>query len=472
MKTDSSDIGFACDVPEPEAETGGAAAARTRIGPQELLALAMRQHNAHSPGSTVLLNVALQRSDRIQALAQEPHTLQVLTEVARRVEAMLRPGDRYCFVSPDELWVLLCNLPSDSLAELAGRTLRESLLRPIVAQREDGESSRVTLRPVVGGAWSPSGKLAEALVLVREAGEACHRAQRTEDNVLIAKIDSNAAMLRRNALEAEIRAALNSNELDVYFQPQIDVASGRCVAVEALVRWIRPGKGPVAAALIASICEERGMMGQLTQFVLNTSLRHASLWKTQGIDVSVAINLSAVTLIDTSFPALVGQALDTWGVEPDRLMLELTESAIVQNEAHAIDFMTQLRQHGCRLAIDDFGTGYSSFSYLKQFPLSELKIDQSFVHDIMTDPADRKIVKALVDLAHTFGLQALAEGVESAAVLKELSALGCDRAQGYHFAKALDPREFADWFRRRSGAATAAEIGESVSLESAVAGSR
>ncbi len=210
------------------------------------------------------------------------------------------------------------------------------------------------------------------------------------------------------------------------------------------------------------------MMGQLTQFVLNTSLRHASLWKSQGIDVSVAINLSAVTLLDNSFPALVGQALDTWSVPADRLMLELTESAIVENEAHAIDFMTQLRQHGCRLSIDDFGTGYSSFSYLKQFPLSELKIDQSFVRDIMIDPADRKIVKALVDLAHTFGLQALAEGVENAAALKELAALGCDRAQGYHFAKALDPREFADWFRRR-GAAGAAEP---VSVERAEAESR
>ena len=455
-----------------ETASDGEATTQARLAPQELLALAMRQHNANAPGSTVLLSVALQRSDHIQALAQEPHTQQVFTEISRRVEAMLRSGDRYCFVSPDEIWVLLCNLPNEELAELAGRTLRESLLRPVIATHDDGETSRVTLRPVVGGAWSPSGKLAEALVLVREAGEACRRAQRTDDNVMICRVDSNAATMRRNVLEAEVREALNRNELDVYFQPQIDVISGRCVAAEALVRWIRPGKGPVAAALIASLCEERGMMGQLTQFVLNTSLRHASLWKSQGIDVSVAINLSAVTLLDNTFPAMVGQALETWGVPADRLMLELTESSIVENEAHAIDFMTQLRKHGCRLSIDDFGTGYSSFSYLKQFPLSELKIDQSFVRDILTDPADRKIVKALVDLAHTFGLQALAEGVENASVLKELAALGCDRAQGYHFAKALDPREFADWFRRRSGTDATAEAGDELSVERAEAESR
>ena len=433
------------------AENGGGA--QSLVEPQELLALALRQHNTAAPGSTVMLNVTLQRSDNIQALAQEPQALQVQAEVARRVEVMLRPSDRYCFVSPDELWILLVNLPSTDLAELAGRTLRESLLRPVVTRREDGETSRVTLRPLVGGAWSPSSKLAEAMVLVREAAEACRRAQRSDDNVLIAKIDSNAAMMRRNALETEIREALNGNEMDVYFQPQIDVASGRCVAAEALVRWIRPGKGPVAASLIASICEERGMMGQLTQFVLNTSLRHASMWKSRGIDVSVAINLSAVTLLDNNFPALVGQALQTWSVPAERLVLELTESSIVENETHAIDFMTQLHQLGCRLSIDDFGTGYSSFTYLKQFPLAELKIDQSFVRDIITDPADRKIVMALVDLAHTFGLRALAEGVENVTVLNELGALGCDRAQGYHFAKALDPTDFAEWFRRREAAA-------------------
>ncbi len=470
MKIDSSDLEGGAR--RAESPAGGEAPAQARVAPQELLALAMRQHNGNAPGPTVLLSVALQRSDRIQALAQEPHTLPVFAEIARRVEAMLRSGDRYCFVSPDEIWVLLCDLPSEELAGLAGRTLRESLLRPVIARHDDGETSRVTLRPVVGGAWSPSGKLAEALVLVREAGEACRRAQRTDDHVMISRVDSNAATMRRNVLEAEVREALNRNELDVYFQPQIDVISGRCVAVEALVRWIRPGKGPVAAALIASLCEERGMMGQLTQFVLNSSLRHASLWKNQDIDISVAINLSAVTLLDNTFPALVGQALETWGVPADRLTLELTESSIVENEAHAIDFMTQLRAHGCRLSIDDFGTGYSSFSYLKQFPLSELKIDQSFVRDIMTDPADRKIVKALVDLAHTFGLQALAEGVENVSVLRELAALGCDRAQGYHFAKALDPREFTNWFRRRRGTEDSAETGQDLSLGRAAAESR
>ncbi len=428
--------------------------ARPRISAQELLSQLMEHHNAGVPGRTVLLVVALNRSDRLLALAQEPHTLQVLTEVARRVEALLRPGDRYSFVSHDETWVLLCDLPNVSLAELAGSTLRESLMRPILSGRDDQEPTHVTLRPVIGGAWSPGGALAEAHLLVREASDACLRAQRSDDNVLITALDSDMAHVHRGALEREVRSALHGNELDVYFQPQIQLATSKCVAVEALVRWIRPDRPAIPAAQIASVCEERGMMGQLTQYVLNSSLRQISLLRKQGIDVAVSINLSAVTLLDAAFPALVAQALATWGVSPDRLMLELTESAIVQNEAQAIGFMKQLRRQGCMLAIDDFGTGYSSFSYLKQFPLTELKIDQSFVRNITEESADHRIVRALVDLAHTFGMQALAEGVETEATLERLIELGCDRAQGFHYAPALEAHAFVDWFRQREAAAT------------------
>jgi len=384
----------------------------------------MEHHNGSAIGRTVLMMVELNRSDRLAALAQDPQTLQVLTEVARRVEAMLRPGDRYSFVSHDEIWLLLCDLPSETLAELAGRTLRESLLRPIVTSGDESDSARVILLPVVGGAWTRSGLLAEAQTLVREASSACERARRSRENVLISVLDSDVALVERSSIEREVRQALHGNELDVYFQPQIDLANGRCVAVEALIRWKRDDGLAVSPSLIASICEEHGLMDELTQYVLNTSLRQASFWKMQGIDVSVAINLSALTLSDTVFPSVVTQALATWGVAPESLTLELTETAIVQNEANAVALMTRLDELGCQLALDDFGTGYSSFTYLKQFPLTELKIDQSFVHNVTKVHTDRRIVQALIDLAHTFGMRALAEGVEREAVLAELIALG------------------------------------------------
>ncbi|MCP5267019.1 MAG: EAL domain-containing protein [Burkholderiaceae bacterium] len=396
-------------------------------------------------GRAVLLVVEMNRSDKLQALSQQPYAKQVLAEVARRVQAMLRPDDRYAFVTPDLLWVMLRNLPSEALGELAGRTLRENLSRPIPVRRDNGTASTVHLRPVVGGAWIRNAGGVDSMALLAKASEAQHRARSADDHLLIDQLEDAAALERRDILEAELRKALHENELDVHFQPQVDVPTGRCISVEALIRWTKPNGQSVNPATVASICEERGMMGQLTQFVLNTSLRHLKYWRTKGIDLSVGINLSAVTLADNNFPALVGQALATWDVPGDHLTLELTESAIVQNEATAIEFMNLLRSHGCRLAIDDFGTGYSSFSYLRKFPLNELKIDQSFVRNMTVDQGDRQIVHALIDLSHTFEMHALAEGVESLEVLQALNELGCNRAQGYYFSKALSPKDLPEW---------------------------
>lgn len=198
------------------------------------------------------------------------------------------------------------------------------------------------------------------------------------------------------------------------------------------------------------------MMSQLTQFVLNTSLRHQMFWKTNDVDVAVAINISAQSLADPTFPTQVAQALSTWGADARKLTLELTESSIVQNERTALEFMNQLAELGCHLAIDDFGTGYSSFAYLRQFPLNELKIDQSFVKNIVTEHGDQRIVNALIDLAHTFGMRALAEGIETEEAKTILHDLGCDMAQGYLYAKAMSANKFVSWFREQAKANAAA----------------
>ncbi|MGC1441722.1 MAG: EAL domain-containing protein [Burkholderiaceae bacterium] len=418
----------------------------SRLLPPDLVKALHARHQTTSKSRSALLVVHLNRSDRIQALAQQPNTKLVLIEVIKRVNSMLRPNDRYAIVSPDEIWLLLCDLPSESLAELASRTLRESLMRPITINSEDDSLASVQLRPVIGGGWTPGGFVSDPMSLVNAAAEAAVRARNSDDHILLDKLDSDAAVVHRDTLERELRAALYGNELDVYFQPQIDLTSGSCVAAEALIRWIRPDGKSVNPALIASVCEERGMMAQLTQFVLNSALRHLMFWRGQDIDISVGINLSAVTLADKSFPALVEQSLGTWSIPGEFLTLELTESSIVQHEMSAIEFMKSLKAFGCQLAIDDFGTGYSSFSYLRQFPLDELKIDQSFVRDIANDNGDRQIVSALIDLAHTFEMHALAEGIETPEALAVLEELGCDRGQGYHYERPVPANDFTDWY--------------------------
>lgn len=418
-----------------------------RLAPPDLVKALHARHLDSGPARSALLIVHLNRSDRLQALAQQRYARPVLAEIARRVQSMLRPSDRYAIVSPDEIWLLLCDLPSESLAELASRTLRESLMRPIQIARENDNALSVQLRPVIGGGLTPGGRVSDPMSLVNAAAEAAVRARNSDDHILLDKLDSDAAVIHRDTLERELRGALYGNELDVFFQPQVDLASGRCVAAEALIRWIRPDGKSVNPGLIASICEERGMMAQLTQFVLNSALRHLMFWRGQDIDITVGINLSAVTLADKAFPALVEQSLGTWSIPGECLTLELTESSIVQHEMSAIEFMKTLKTLGCQLAIDDFGTGYSSFSYLRQFPLDELKIDQSFVRDIANDRGDRQIVSALIDLAHTFEMHALAEGIETPEALAVLEELGCDRAQGYFYERPMPANDFSGWYQ-------------------------
>ncbi len=422
--------------------TPGASALRVNVS--ELMHRVSQAHLAHAEHRHVFLIFQLHRSDRLQALAQSDASRLVHTEVSRRFKRVLRAGDFYSFVSTDEVWVMLTNLPSEALAKMAARTLRDHLSRPIQVETELQQTWQVNLRPIVGGAWVDPGHFVDALSLVTAAYDSLTKARGHDEHVIVQKAENSSSAVERNALERDLRVAIHGNELEAYFQPQISVHDHRCISAEALIRWKRDGQF-VSPALIASICEERGLMNHLTQFVLNSSLRQLIFWKSKKLDIRVSVNLSAVTMTDEVFPDVVGQALSTWNVPGERLTLELTESSIVQNEASAIDFMRKLKKYGCRLAIDDFGTGYSSFAYLRKFPLDELKIDQSFVRNCASDPADLRIVKTLVDLAHGFGLKALAEGVEDIQTLATLKDAGCDEVQGYYFAKAMPSKEFLQW---------------------------
>lgn len=428
---------------------------------QRLSARALLEHTGQvlksdAASRSVLMVISLNRSDRLQALAQQAVSRPVMLEVLKRIRSVLRPLDRYAMVSHDELWLLLADLPSAALGELAARTLQQSLARPTHISHGD-ESLIVQLRPAIGAAWLRRAQGADPMVLLVAAADACAAAAKSDERVEITELESDEAIMNRNELERDLRLALQNNDLEVHFQPQVDLKSGECIAVEALIRWQDSKRGYVNPQMIATICEERGMMSQLTQFVLNTSLRHLMFWKTHDVDVRVAINISALSLADPTFPTQVAQALSTWGTDPSKLTLELTESSIVQNERTALEFMNQLSALGCHLAIDDFGTGYSSFAYLRQFPLNELKIDQTFVRNITTERGDQRIVHALVDLAHTFEMRALAEGVETSEAETILRDLGCDLGQGYHYSKALSATKFVSWFRERRKARAAAQ---------------
>lgn len=426
------------------------AAAGPRVAPPALLERI--RDEGRSPRRRALLVARLNRTDRLGALAQASEARHVHAEIARRLNNMVRQGDCYSMVSADEIWMLVDDLASEALGELAGRTLVETLGRPVAVRRASGDETIVGLRPVVGVATCEPLPVDDPLALVALASRAANQAARRDDRIKVLRLTVDEDALHRDEIERGLRIALNDNALDVHFQPQIDLHADRCVSAEALIRWIRPDGRSVDSGLIASICEERGMIGQLTQLVLNTSLRYQMFWKSRGLDIAVSLNLSAVSLADASFPDVVEQALTTWGVAGDRLTLELTESAIVQNEASAVGFMSRLKALGCKLAIDDFGTGYSNLSYLSRFPIDALKIDRSFVSEVATDQQHALLAKAVISLGHSLRLKVVAEGVETAEQLDFLRHHGCDEVQGYYFSKPVPPEEFERMLSRWTGA--------------------
>jgi len=406
----------------------------------------LRTDPARRPG---LIAVRLDRSDRVRALLQRPDALQVLAEVCDRFEAALRPTDHYSVVAVDEIWVLLTDAPGESMLRLAASALRARLAEPLAGRSDEGTETRVGLHPFFGGAWIDQDTGADTRLLPSVASHALAEAKGAEDGIVIAGLSTDRQRQQRAQLEARLRRALDANELEIWYQPQVRLATRTCDSLEALVRWPQPqGASPVSPALVASICEEHGMINELTRFNVNTVLRTLMGWQARGQAPQVGINLSALTLGDANFPVLVSQACEMWGMPASQLLFELTESSIAQHERSTIEFMNRLGELGCGLSIDDFGTGYSSFAYLRQFPVDELKIDRTFVRNLATDTADRRIVKVLIEVAHAFGLRALAEGVEEAEAVQLLAELGCDAIQGWYFAKAMPAEEALGWIER------------------------
>ncbi len=428
----------------------------SRLSPAGLLQL-LGERLARADGArTALLAISLSHSSRLLAIGRSSAERAVLNEVARRVHDALRSDDRFAFASREEVWVLLSDLPTESLAELAGRTLLERLRRPIAATRAQGAADEVQLQPAVGIAWAAALPGIEPLAMLSVASEAMALQQgQGGDPIQLRQVTgARSTGPARTTIEDDVARALADNEFAVHFQPQVELRSGRCSAAEALIRWRHPDGHMVSPEAIVALCERRELIMPLTRFTLNTALRHMSVWDTTGIDIAVAVNLSAATLSDPSLPIMVSQALDTWDIPARRLTLELTESALIRNQGIAAEVMQQLHRLGCRLSIDDFGTGYSPYTYLRQFSFDELKIDQSFVRRINSDSADLRIVQSLVDLAHTFGMHAVAEGVEDEATQASLRTLGCDLVQGWHLSAALPPDAFATWCRERDAAGT------------------
>jgi EAL domain-containing protein (putative c-di-GMP-specific phosphodiesterase class I) len=249
----------------------------------------------------------------------------------------------------------------------------------------------------------------------------------------------------RLALVADLRRALDAEELILHYQPKLDLQRRVVVGVEALVRWQHPRLGLLQPGAFVEMAEHTGLIKPLTHYVLTHALRQCAAWRADGLELQVAVNVSPRSLLDRALPATVAAALDEAGLDATRLKLEITETAIMVDPAAALQVLEQLAATGIALSIDDFGTGYSSLAYLRRLPVEEVKIDRSFVQNMAREDGDRVIVRSTIDLACNLGLTVVAEGVEDGETLEQLAGLGCDEAQGYFISPPLPAAELSAW---------------------------
>jgi EAL domain-containing protein (putative c-di-GMP-specific phosphodiesterase class I) len=243
----------------------------------------------------------------------------------------------------------------------------------------------------------------------------------------------------------DLREVLDNGGLEIHLQPKLDLASSTVVGAEALARWQHPTRGWVPPDEFIRVAEETGLIRRLTDQVVTMSVGLARSWIDAGHDLTVSVNLSTLDLLDELLPERIAERLDQHGVAADRLILEITESSLMADTPRTMSTVDRLHRLGVGLSLDDFGTGYSSLSYLRRLPVTELKIDRSFVANVALDAQDEVIVRSTIELGHNLGLRVVAEGAENAPILDRLRALGCDLGQGYGIARPLPPALFDRW---------------------------
>ncbi|MBI3995999.1 MAG: EAL domain-containing protein [Nitrospirae bacterium] len=363
---------------------------------------------------------------------------QLLQQVGPRVQNLLRGSDTVARFGGDEFAVLLPHTGAEGAAETAQKILK-ALQPPFTI-----DNLPIHVEASIGIALYPEhGTGSENLI--QRADVAMYAAKRNGSGYVSYAPEQDQHSPRRLALMGELRQAIEQNQLFLHYQPKISLLTGRIIGVEALVRWQHPEYGFVPPDQFIGPAEQTGLIHPLTQWVLDTALRQCQVWREEGLDIRVAINLSVRNLQDLQLPGQVAERLQNYALSSDRLDLEITESAIMADPTRALQVLTGLDQLGIGLSIDDFGTGYSSLGYLKKLPVDTIKVDKSFVMDMVSDESDTAIVKCAIAFGHNLGLKVVAEGVENRETWNRLAALGCDSAQGYYMSRPIPSAELARW---------------------------
>ena len=364
---------------------------------------------------------------------------QLLQLVGQRLRRLIfDPRNTVARLSGDEFAILL-RQGDVAQAKAVARTILDRLDAPLML---NGQA--VDLSAGIGIAVFPE-HAADGNELMRRAEVAMHKAKQTHVGHVVFRPELDMRSDEALSLLGELRRAVEQRELRLYLQPKVSLVDGRVTGAEALVRWQHPTRGLVPPMRFIPFAEQTGFIRQITLWLLEESAMVWREWANHGLTLDLSVNLSARDLIDTDLPKRLDQLLLAHDVPPERMCLEITESAIMDDPTHAQQTLEAFDRMGVKMAIDDFGTGYSSLAYLKRLPVDELKIDKSFVMNMQSDHQDEKIVRSVIDLAHNLGLRVVAEGIEDQVAWHMLQALDCDLAQGYWIAKPMPAEQFLDW---------------------------
>jgi diguanylate cyclase len=400
--------------------------------------------NKRSSSTTGLLLIDLDRFKEVNDTLGHHVGDQLLAQIGPRLVAALRGVDTVARLGGDEFAVLLPDVDGlDGALDVAAR-LRIALGQAFRVQDVELDID-ASIGVVISGTHGD-----DAATLLQRADIAMYVAKRQKRGVVVYDPENDDHSPERLSMLGQLRRGIDSNELFLVYQPKIKLSSNELIGVEALVRWQHPDRGIVPPNEFIPLAEHTGLIGPLTTCVLNTALAQVKVWADSGHQIPVAVNISARNLSDDGFASKVKGLLERHGVPAGLLEIEVTESAVMLEPERAAQILNELHALGIRIAIDDFGAGYTSLAQLKNLPVSELKIDKSFVLSMHNNSDDALIVKSMIDLGHSLNMRVVAEGIETSQAVNTLTDFECDIGQGFHLGRPVLPAALMHWYQQRS----------------------
>ncbi len=364
---------------------------------------------------------------------------QIIKQISSRLQGVVLGADSVARIDGNIFSILVSDLTDGKEMDLLAEHIQKVLESAFVVERLS-----VPVHANIGIVHFPlHGE--DVDTLVQKAGVALYMATSSNEGYAVYEPSFDEHSPRRLTLMSELRHAIERGQLELYYQPKVSIQDEVLYGAEALVRWHHPKHGFISPDEFIPMAERTRMITQLTLWVLKEAFKHCAAWRKQGKKLTISVNLSAKDLHDPSLPDLIAGVAVSTGIKPEWVILEITESSIMTDPELTLEVIDRLSEMGYQLSIDDFGTGYSSLAYLKQMPLTELKIDRSFVQDILVSENDDVIVNATINLAHNLGFHVTAEGVETEEIMDKLKTYGCDIAQGYYLSKPFSVSAFDKW---------------------------